>query len=67
MRMRNIDFLDVAAMSTFPFFQQLYSDGVHIGDAHDLWYSSVAFSIVEKSFHFESMRATSYSVEAAQV
>ena len=54
MKKRSIKTLDVATMSTFPVFQKLYLDGVHIGSPDDAWYRSVAFSIFERSQHLWS-------------
>ena len=51
MQKRNINVLDVATMSTFPCFQALYEDAVHVGGADQAWYRSVAFSIFERSLH----------------
>mmetsp|Transcript_9760 Transcript_9760/g.44472 ORF Transcript_9760/g.44472 Transcript_9760/m.44472 type:complete len:368 (-) Transcript_9760:112-1215(-) len=54
MQKRNINVLDVATMSTFPVFQALYTDAVHIGSSDQAWYRSVAFSIFERSLHWWS-------------
>ena len=54
MKTRNINVLDVATMSTFPVFQALYQDAVHVGSAQEAWYRSVAFSIFERSLHLWS-------------
>lgn len=46
MNIKGIKVADIGPLSSLQYFQNLYSDGVHIGPASAAWYSSVAYMIL---------------------
>lgn len=46
MNVKGIEIADIGPLSSLQYFQNIYSDGVHVGPARAAWYSSVAYMIL---------------------
>jgi hypothetical protein len=66
MKEHGVVVLDIGALSSLQYFQELYTDGVHVGSVDQSWYMSSAFLILNKylervargsqnSLHIESL------------